>query len=171
MNAADSVGLTRTVASRRPNGFVYTVANVSPDEPMLQARSISDLLGYARRRARQHERLTIQAVTFNGWQGRALQLGPIYVKRTADDFGAAPRYGMGMQEAISAPRFSATTDTIDISNRIPRATQKAVEAMGYAVKRYPGGFVFAGVHGISMWDGRLEGGADPQRDGYVGEVA
>ncbi|HTN11360.1 MAG TPA: gamma-glutamyltransferase family protein [Acetobacteraceae bacterium] len=80
-------------------------------------------------------------------------------------------FGMGMQEAISAPRFSATTDTIDISNRIPRATQKAVEAMGYAVKRYPGGFVFAGVHGISMWDGRLEGGADPQRDGYVGEVA
>jgi gamma-glutamyltranspeptidase/glutathione hydrolase len=76
-----------------------------------------------------------------------------------------------MQEAISAPRFSATTDAIDISNRIPRATQKAVEAMGYTVKRSPAGFVFAGVHGISLWDGRLEGGADPQRDGYVGEVA
>jgi gamma-glutamyltranspeptidase/glutathione hydrolase len=80
-------------------------------------------------------------------------------------------FGMGMQEAISAPRFSATTDAIDISNRIPRATQTAVEAMGYRVNRYPGGFVFAGVHGITLWDGRLEGGADPQRDGYVGEVA
>lgn len=80
-------------------------------------------------------------------------------------------FGMGMQEAISAPRFSATTDAIDISNRIPHTTQRAVEAMGYRVNRYPSGFVFAGVHGITMWDGRLEGGADPQRDGYVGEVA
>lgn len=80
-------------------------------------------------------------------------------------------FGMTMQEAVMAPRFSATTDAIDISNRIPRATQKALEAMGYEVNRYPGSYVFAGVHGITMWDGMLEGGADPQRDGYVGEVA
>lgn len=80
-------------------------------------------------------------------------------------------FGMSMQEAVMAPRFSATTDKIDISNRIPRATQKALEAMGYQVNRYPGSFVFAGVHGITMWDGVLQGGADPQRDGYVGEVA
>ena len=74
--------------------------------------------------------------------------------------------------SISAdPRFSATSDTIDISNRIPRAVQRALEAMGYRVNRYPGSYVFAGVHGISLWDGRLEGGADPQRDGYAGAVA
>jgi gamma-glutamyltranspeptidase/glutathione hydrolase len=79
-------------------------------------------------------------------------------------------FGMTMQEAVMAPRFSATTDAIDISNRIPRGVQKAVEAMGYRVNRYPGSYVFAGVHGISMWDGVLEGGADPQRDGYVGVV-
>ena len=41
---------------------------------------------------------------------------------------------MGMQEAVSAPRFVATSDVVDISNRIPVAVQRAVEAMGYVVK-------------------------------------
>lgn len=80
-------------------------------------------------------------------------------------------WGMSMQEAVQAPRFSATTNDIDISNRIPRATQRAVEAMGYGVKRSPMSFPFAAPHGITLWEGRLEGGADPQRDGYVGVVA
>ena len=79
-------------------------------------------------------------------------------------------WGMTMQEAVQAPRFSATTDAIDISNRIPRATQRAVEAMGYEVKRSPLSFPFAAPHGITLWNGHLEGGADPQRDGYVGVV-
>jgi gamma-glutamyltranspeptidase / glutathione hydrolase len=79
-------------------------------------------------------------------------------------------FGMTMQEAAMAPRFSATSDKIDISNRIPRATQRALEAMGYEVVRSPLTFAFAGVHGITMWDGVLEGGADPQRDGYPAAV-
>jgi len=80
-------------------------------------------------------------------------------------------WGMGMQEAVSAPRFSATSDTIDISNRIPRSTQKALEAAGYAVGRSYQSYAFAGVHGITLWDGVPEGGADPQRDGYAAGVA
>lgn len=80
-------------------------------------------------------------------------------------------WGMGMQEAVSAPRFSATSDTIDISNRIPRSTQKALEAAGYVVKRSYQSYAFAGVHGITLWDGVPEGGADPQRDGYAAGVA
>ncbi len=79
-------------------------------------------------------------------------------------------WGMGMQEAVAAPRFSATSEVIDISNRIPRAEQRALEAMGYDVKRSPASFAFGAVHGITMWDGRLDGGADPQRDGYVGII-
>ena len=70
-----------------------------------------------------------------------------------------------------APRFSATSDAIDISNRIPRATQKALEAMGYEVRRNPTSYPFAAVHGITMWDGALEGGADPQRDGLAAGIA
>ncbi len=79
-------------------------------------------------------------------------------------------WGMTMQEAVQAPRFSATTDAIDISNRIPRGVQRAVEAMGYEVKRSPMSFPFAAPHGITTWDESLQGGADPQRDGYVGMI-
>ena len=80
-------------------------------------------------------------------------------------------WGMGMQEAISAPRFSATSDAIDVGNRIPRETQRAVEAMGYEVRRSPASYPFGGVHGITMWDGVLDGGADPQRDGLATGIA
>jgi len=79
-------------------------------------------------------------------------------------------WGMSMQEAVQAPRFSATTDAIDISNRIPRGVQAELEAMGYEVHRSPLSYPFAAPHGISLWDGVLEGGADPQRDGYVARV-
>jgi gamma-glutamyltranspeptidase/glutathione hydrolase len=79
-------------------------------------------------------------------------------------------WGMGMQEAVMAPRFSATTDVIDISNRIPRRVQREIEAMGYQVRRSATSYPFAAPHGITLWDGRLEGGADPQRDGYVASV-
>ena len=76
-------------------------------------------------------------------------------------------WGMPVAEAVSAPRFSATSDAIDISNRIPRRVQKGLEAKGYAVKRSPLSYPFAAPHGITCWDGTLEGGADPQRDGYA----
>ena len=79
-------------------------------------------------------------------------------------------WGMTMQEAVSAPRFSATTDVIDISTRIPRQVQQQVEADGYQVRRSALSFPFAAPHGITMWDGQLEGGADPQRDGYAAGV-
>jgi gamma-glutamyltranspeptidase / glutathione hydrolase len=80
-------------------------------------------------------------------------------------------WGMPVAEAVAAPRFSATSDAIDISNRIPRGVQKALEAKGYEVKRSPLSFPFAAPHGISCWDGVLEGGADPQRDGYAAGMA
>jgi gamma-glutamyltranspeptidase/glutathione hydrolase len=76
-------------------------------------------------------------------------------------------WGMSMQEAVAAPRFSATSDAIDIGNRIPRRTQSALEAMGYEVRRSALTFPFAAPHGITCWDGVLDGGADPQRDGYA----
>ena len=79
-------------------------------------------------------------------------------------------WGMTMQEAVAAPRFSATTDVIDLSNRIPRHVQQKVEAQGYRVRRSPLSYPFAAPHGITLWDGLLEGGADPQRDGYAAGV-
>ena len=69
-------------------------------------------------------------------------------------------FGMGMQEAVLAPRFSATTPAIDISNRIPHAVQRELERMGHQVKRAFHSYPFAAPHGIAMWDGALEGGAE-----------
>ncbi len=80
-------------------------------------------------------------------------------------------FGMGIQEAVLAPRVSATSETLDLSLRIPRATEAALAADGYQVKRVPTTYAFAGVHGIAMWDGALEGAADPQRDGYAAGIA
>ncbi|GGF05617.1 gamma-glutamyltransferase [Aliidongia dinghuensis] len=80
-------------------------------------------------------------------------------------------WGMPVAEAVAAPRFSATSDAIDISNRIPRRVEHALTAKGYAVKRSPLSYPFAAPHGITCWDGQLEGGADPQRDGYAAGLA
>ena len=76
-------------------------------------------------------------------------------------------FGMGMQEAVQAPRFAATGPAIDISNRIPRAVECALVAQGETVRRAFHSYPFAAPHGISRWDGALEGGADPQRDGMA----
>lgn len=79
-------------------------------------------------------------------------------------------FGMTAQEAVSAPRFNATSDTLDITNRILRSTQAALEDRGYTVRRWPMNFHFAGVHAIRIVDGRMDGGADPGRDGMAAAV-
>ena len=79
-------------------------------------------------------------------------------------------FGMTAAEAVSAPRFNATSDTLDITNRILRSTEADLKSRGYAVRRWPMNFHFAGVHAIRIRDGRLDGGADPGRDGMAMSV-
>lgn len=77
-------------------------------------------------------------------------------------------HGMTMTEAVSAPRFSATSDIIDVTNRIPRYIQRDLERQGYEVVRNPLTFDIAAVHGIRITaDGGLDGGADPGHDGVA----
>ena len=76
-------------------------------------------------------------------------------------------FDMSALEAVSAPRFCATSDTIDITNRILRSTERDLRARGYPVRRWPMNFHFSGVHAIRIADGRLDGGADPGRDGMA----
>lgn len=77
-------------------------------------------------------------------------------------------FGMDAQLAISAPRFSATSDTIEVSNRILRSAERDLGTRGYTVRRYPQAFHFAWVHAIRIApDGRLDGGADPATDGMA----
>jgi gamma-glutamyltranspeptidase/glutathione hydrolase len=76
-------------------------------------------------------------------------------------------FDMSMLEAVSAPRFSATSDVIDLSNRIPRSTERELNALGYQTVRSSLSHTFAWVHGIKMTSQGMEGGADPATDGMA----
>ncbi len=90
-----------------------------------------------------------------------IAMGVLHVVLNALDFD------MTMVEAVSAPRFSATSDAIDISNRIQWKVERELQAQGYPVVRSPYTFGFAAVHGIRVHDDGLDGGADPGHDGVV----
>lgn len=76
-------------------------------------------------------------------------------------------FGMGMAEAVAAPRIVALSDIIDLCNRIPHGTEAALRAMGYPTARSYQSHAFGAPHGLLLRDGRWEGGADPQRDGMA----
>ncbi len=90
-----------------------------------------------------------------------IAMGVLHVILNALDFD------MTMVEAVSAPRFSATSNAIDISNRIPWRVERALQALDYKVVRSPYTFGFAAVHAIRIHDDGLDGGADPGHDGVV----
>jgi gamma-glutamyltranspeptidase/glutathione hydrolase len=79
-------------------------------------------------------------------------------------------FGMTAGEAVAAPRFCTTSDTIDVVNRIPHFVTDELEARGYRVRRSYRGYHFAGVHAIGIVNGQWQGGADPGRDGMALEV-
>jgi len=76
-------------------------------------------------------------------------------------------FDMTMLEAVSAPRITANSNTIDVSNRIPKFVTNKLVTRGYPVSRSPFSYVFSGVHAIRIVDGRWDGGADPGRDGMA----
>lgn len=93
-NDADSARLAR--ASSTPNGrFVFSIGKFGTSDTFIPARTFQELLAYARERARQRERLTVQGVTFNGWRGKVLQWDRVDFTRSADDLGDKPLPGVG----------------------------------------------------------------------------
>lgn len=74
---------------------------------------------------------------------------------------------MDMQQAVSAPRFSSTSNAIDVCNRIPRSVGRQLEQAGYEVIRNPYNYTIAWVHAVRITENGLEGGADPGRDGVA----
>lgn len=84
-------------------------------------------------------------------------------------------YGMGIQEAIEAPRMYCTylqgpgKTTIELEGALfPKKTLDDLALLGYKVKSYDKrDLYFGGVQGIIIKDGMLHGGADPRRDGAV----
>lgn len=80
-------------------------------------------------------------------------------------------YGMGLQEAIEAPRFySRLNTTIYLEDRFPEIFIKALEKKGATVEiKGEMDLYFGGVQAV-MYDlkkGIIYGGADPRRDGYA----
>ena len=90
-----------------------------------------------------------------------IAMGVLQVLLNAIDFD------MTMVEAVSAPRFSATSNAIDVSNRIPRRIERELTVQGYEVIRSPRTYGFASVHAIRVHPDGLDGGADPGHDGIV----
>ena len=76
-------------------------------------------------------------------------------------------HGMSVSDAVAAPRFSATSDAIDVCNRIPRYVTRELEESGYSVVRSPLSYTFASVHAIAIENGVATGGADPGTDGMA----
>jgi len=76
-------------------------------------------------------------------------------------------FAMDAQEAVSAPRFAATSNNIEICNRILRSAERELSDAGYPVVRHPVSHTFAWVHAIRIVDGQLDGGADPATDGMA----
>jgi len=79
-------------------------------------------------------------------------------------------FGMDAQQAVSAPRFSATSDVIEVSNRVLRSAERDLMAMGYVTRRWPQAYMFAWVHAIRITANGLDGGADPATDGMAARV-
>jgi gamma-glutamyltranspeptidase/glutathione hydrolase len=71
-------------------------------------------------------------------------------------------HGMEMQAAVSAPRFSSTSNSIDVCNRIPRSVTRTLEAQGYAICRNPYNYTIGWVHGVQVQADGLHGGARPR---------
>ena len=79
-------------------------------------------------------------------------------------------FGMDAQQAVSAPRFSATSDVIEVSNRVLRSAERDLMAMGYVTRRWPQAYTFAWVHAIRITENGWDGGADPATDGMAAQV-
>ncbi|MCX7274242.1 MAG: gamma-glutamyltransferase [Burkholderiales bacterium] len=93
--------------------------------------------------------------------GTTITMGNLQAILNAVDFG------MSAHDAVSAPRFCTTSDTIEVTNRILRSTQAALESRGYRVQRHPFSYMAPLVHAVRLVDGHLDGGADPAGDGMA----
>ncbi|NNF79110.1 MAG: gamma-glutamyltransferase family protein [Rhizobiales bacterium] len=96
--------------------------------------------------------------------GTTITMGNLHAILNVIDFG------MTAQEAVAAPRFITTSDTIEVTNRIFRSTERELQARGYPTQRQAYSFVTPTVHGIRIVDGKLDGGADPSGDGMAASV-
>ena len=99
LNASDSLGLLRATGGEGRH-VRFNIGRFIPSDTFVITASVPELMERVRKRAVQHERFVIQSAQFNGWGwggtgGPDLQIGPIYVLRSADDLGPGPLPGVG----------------------------------------------------------------------------
>lgn len=93
--------------------------------------------------------------------GTQIAMGVLHVILNVIDFG------MSITEAVVAPRFSSTSDAIDVSNRIPSYVTRPLAEQGYEIIRNYLSYGFAAVHAIRVEGDHLDGAADPGHDGMA----
>jgi gamma-glutamyltranspeptidase/glutathione hydrolase len=76
-------------------------------------------------------------------------------------------HGMTVGDAVAAPRFSATSDLIDVAARIPQYVCEELGQMGYRTLRSVQSFIAARVHAIKIDGDAVTGGADPAGGGMA----
>ena len=76
-------------------------------------------------------------------------------------------FRMSAQDAVSAPRFCATSNVIELTNRILRGVERDLNQDGYVTRRYAASYITPILHAIRLQDGKLDGGADPAGDGMA----
>ncbi len=96
--------------------------------------------------------------------GTTITMGNLLAILNAVDFG------MNAQEAVQAPRFITTSNTIELTNRILRSTERELQTRGYPTLRHGQSYMTPIVHAIRLVDGELDGGADPSGDGMAAEI-
>ena len=64
----------------------------------------------------------------------------------------------------------ATSDTIEMTNRVLRSTEAELNRRGYATKRHAVSHMSPLVHAIRITGGKLDGGADPAGDGMAAAI-
>jgi gamma-glutamyltranspeptidase/glutathione hydrolase len=76
-------------------------------------------------------------------------------------------FGRLIPEAVRSPRIHTLGGEVEAEGRIPKGAISKLQRMGHKVKvRRPRELYFGGVHVAAIRnDGRLEGAADPRRDG------
>ena len=93
--------------------------------------------------------------------GTTITMGVLQTILNAVDFG------MSAQESVSAPRFCATSNVIELTNRILRGVERDLNQDGYVTRRYAASYITPILHAIRLQDGKLDGGADPAGDGMA----
>lgn len=78
-----------------PRMLWVSVSPFTRSESLFTTHERADLLQYVERRARMHEHSVLRSVTFTGFRSGALNFGPLYFDRSADDLGPTALPGIG----------------------------------------------------------------------------